>query len=49
MEREAVFQFRQFAAIEVIAADRAADMRQMHANLVGAPGFQAAFDIGKFL
>ena len=40
MEREAVFQFRQFAAIEVIAADRAADMRQMHANLVGAPGLQ---------
>ena len=44
MEREAVFQFRQFAAIEVIAADRAADMRQMHANLVGAPGLQPQAD-----
>ena len=44
MEREAVFQFRQFAAIEVIAADRAADMRQMHANLVGASGLQPQAD-----
>ena len=44
MEREAVFQFRQFAAIEVIAADRAADMRQMHANLMGAPGLQPQAD-----
>ncbi len=44
MEREAVFQFRQFAAIEIIAADGTADMGQMHADLMGAPGFQPQAD-----
>ena len=32
------------AAILGVANQGMADMRKMHADLVGAPGFQAAFD-----
>lgn len=44
MQRETIFQLRQFAAIEIVAADGTTDMGQMHADLMGAPGFQPQAD-----
>ena len=44
MQRETIFQLRQFAAIEIVAADGTTDMGQMHTDLMGAPGFQPQAD-----
>ena len=41
MQREAPGQGGKLCAVEVIAGNRAADMRKMHADLMRAPGFKA--------